>query len=53
MADFAYLFTAPIEEVNRRLKAVRREGLHGTGLVVSDAGVWRAEQGHIDRKSVV
>lgn len=35
--DSIYLFIARIEEVNRRLWAVMREGLHGTGLLVLDA----------------
>ena len=40
--DSIYLFIAGIEEVNRSLWAVMREGLHGTGLLVLDAEVQKA-----------
>ena len=40
--DFIYLFTASIEDVNRRLESVRREGwLPGTGLLALDVEPWK------------
>lgn len=45
--DSIYLFIAHIEEVNRRLWAVMREGLDGTGLLVLDATIESRAEAYI------